>query len=134
MSDLDVFRTALEYRRSRLPPDVTAFRWSEGDASSIVVDLFGDVAVLNLYSVLTPAHEAQLANVLAQLASVRAVYLKRRPEEAHSASTKQAAYVAPTQPLVVTPGAPPGTREWRAVVRVLRSRGDGFRSGFSSIV
>jgi 23S rRNA (cytosine1962-C5)-methyltransferase len=68
-----------------------ALRWI--DRPEYTVDLFGDVAVLSTYATVD---ERALANELSAERPLRAVYVKRRPKQAHGADTEA---VAPEQPL-----------------------------------
>ena len=65
-----------------LPPRTDAFRWSDEDVPGLVIDLFGDVAVINAYR---PIDESELRAVATQLGDarpLRAVYVKHRPSDA----------------------------------------------------
>ena len=73
---------ALARRASlRISGETTAFRWVNGAADGfpgITVDLFGSVAVANLYEVEAP----ELPQALWAAHRLRAVYVKSRPREA----------------------------------------------------
>ncbi len=59
-----------------------AFRWSDEALPGLVIDLFGDVAIINAYR---PIDEVELKAVASQLTAarpLRAVYVKHRPSEA----------------------------------------------------
>jgi 23S rRNA (cytosine1962-C5)-methyltransferase len=54
---------------------------------------------LSLYRPYSPEEEAALASELADSASLRAVYLKRRPRQAHREASQSPEQVAPSQPI-----------------------------------
>jgi 23S rRNA (cytosine1962-C5)-methyltransferase len=89
----------LQARLARLPPRTSCFRWLDGERDEATVDLFGEVAVLSLYRPRPPEVELALAEALAGLRPLVAVYLKRRPREARVAAQQRAAEVAPPRPL-----------------------------------
>ncbi len=93
-------RAALARRREALPEATDCFRWIDGELPEVTVDLFGDVAVLSLYRPSSAAEELALAQACAEVAGLRAVYLKRRPPEARRAANERALEVAPPAPLV----------------------------------
>lgn len=90
MSD---WRERWDQRLARLPPDTDAFRWV--DEPKLAVDVFDGVAVLSLYRVCSSGDEAELARRLSGAARLRAIYLKRRPREAHGGAVGELAPVAP---------------------------------------
>ncbi len=85
-------------RVARLPPGTNAFRWV--DDKDFTVDVFGEVAVLSLYAPRARQQELDLGKALFDSASLRAIYLKRRPREAHG--KVEAEQLAPTEPLCGT--------------------------------
>lgn len=88
------WRACWDQRVARLPADTDAFRWI--DEPDLTVDVFGEVAVLSLYRSRSSEEEAALAHKLSESARLSAIYLKRRPREAHG---KASADVAPVVPL-----------------------------------
>lgn len=86
-------------RIQRLPAGTRVFRWV--DEQAFTVDVFGDVAVLSLYEARGAEQELELGRALFRAAKLRAVYLKRRPRDAHG--KKESADVAPVEPLCGTP-------------------------------
>lgn len=88
------FVDALE-RRAKLPAATNCFRWSDEDLPGVTVDLFADVAVLSLYR--DAPDEAEIADAIAPHA--RAVYVKRRPQEARKAANEAPEQLAPPLPL-----------------------------------
>jgi len=80
----------------RTSGETTAFRWVNGaadDLPGVTVDLFGGVAVANLYEVEAPG----LAEALWEVLRLRAVYVKSRPREAgRLQSTEREARAPPT--------------------------------------
>ncbi len=80
-----------------LPADTDTFRLV--DRADYTADLFGTVAVLSLYRPFSPEEEAALGQQVAALAKVRAVYLKRRPRQAHREASRSPEEVAPSKPL-----------------------------------
>ncbi|XBV87144.1 class I SAM-dependent methyltransferase [Deinococcus sonorensis KR-87] len=63
------------------------------------LDRAGEVGILNLYRELLPAQEQQLAAACAQALPLRAVYLKRRPQEARHLANVQREQLAPPGPV-----------------------------------
>lgn len=100
MGEETLLRELLSRRVDQLPPDTGCFRWVDGELAGITVDLFDDVAVLSLYRECTSAEERALAQALAEVRSLRAVYLKRRPKEARRPANEDSDAVAPRVPLV----------------------------------
>lgn len=96
---------ALERRRTGLPEATTCFRWVDEELEGVTVDLFGDVAILSLYVSMSADRELALANELAAATPLRAVYVKRRPQEARTSGLSAEA-IAPTTPLVGEAVAP----------------------------
>ena len=82
---------------SELPPDTDTFRLIDSD--DYTVDVFGAVAILSTYRPYTPEQEAEIARQLAYSARVRAVYLKRRPRQAHREASQSPEQVAPPAPI-----------------------------------
>lgn len=64
------------------PPHTDAFRWSDEDLPGLVIDLFGDVAVINAYRPIDEAELRSVTTLLTQARPLRAVYVKHRPDEA----------------------------------------------------
>ena len=77
---MNLFAPALENRA--LPPQTDAFRWSDEDVPGLVIDLFGDVAVINAYRPIDQAELHSVAHQLVEARPLRAVYVKHRPDEA----------------------------------------------------
>ncbi|MCC6334968.1 MAG: class I SAM-dependent rRNA methyltransferase [Myxococcales bacterium] len=95
---MKVVREALARRVGRLPPETTCFRWIDEELPGVTVDLFGDVAIASLYRPAPADEEAALAKALARARPLRAVYVKRRPQEART-SGRASGEVAPTAPV-----------------------------------
>ncbi len=96
---MNVFRQALEQRA--LAPHTDAFRWSDEDLEGLVVDLFGDVAVINAYRFIEQAELASVAQLLREARPLRAVYVKHRPKEARQVSADEAAPQTPVLGMAV---------------------------------
>ncbi len=92
------FREVLATRRARLPTGTTCFRWSDEDLPGVTVDLFADVAVLSLYR--DAPDEQSIAEALAAVPGIRAVYVKRRPREARKVANESPDVLAPPSPLL----------------------------------
>jgi 23S rRNA (cytosine1962-C5)-methyltransferase len=92
---------AFSQRRAGLPADTDTFRWV--DESELTVDVFNDVAVLSLYRSRSLEEERALAQALIEAAPLRAIYLKRRPREAHRGANVDPEEVAPGLPLAGAP-------------------------------
>jgi 23S rRNA (cytosine1962-C5)-methyltransferase len=71
----------------------------------VTVDLFGEVAVLSVYSEAAQAQEPALTHALNEARDLRAVYVKRRPREARALASQAAGQLAPGQPLSGEPVA-----------------------------
>lgn len=101
-ASVSVLRAALERRGRALPAETSAFRWIDGELGpAVTVDRFGDVAVLSAYEALDEPSERALAGALVEAdASVRAVYVKRRPREARRANALPPSALSPEAPLV----------------------------------
>lgn len=80
-----------------LPPDTDTFRLVDG--ADYTVDVFNAVAILSLYRPFSSADERALAQQLGASAKLRAVYLKRRPRQAHGKASQSPEQVAPTKPV-----------------------------------
>lgn len=100
MADVGSVQRLLATRLERLAPQTSCLRWIDGELDGVVVDLFEDVAVLSLYRPAHPEEELALARLLAQARPLRAVYLKRRPKDAHRPANEAPEVVAPRAPLV----------------------------------
>ena len=81
----------------QLPADTDTFRLIDG--ADYTVDVFNAVAILSLYRAWPPEEELALAQQLAASAKLRAVYLKRRPRQAHREASQSPEYVAPPKPI-----------------------------------
>jgi 23S rRNA (cytosine1962-C5)-methyltransferase len=92
-------KAALQKRRAKLPAGTDTFRWLDGEVADLTVDLFGEVAVASSYCERTDKEERELAAALVSAASLRAVYWKRRPQEARRSANEEAEYVSPRAPL-----------------------------------
>ena len=80
-----------------LPPDTDTFRLL--DAADHTIDVFASVAIVNLYKSISSTAEAALAQQAVASGKVSAVYLKRRPRQAHDKASQSPQQVAPTKPL-----------------------------------
>jgi 23S rRNA (cytosine1962-C5)-methyltransferase len=96
--DAEILGRLLARRTRHLPPDTTCLRWVDGELPGIAVDLFGDVAVLSLYSEFAEDDERAVVGALAAAHPLRAIYLKRRPKEARRRANEDALRVAPPTP------------------------------------
>ena len=79
----------------------TAFRWVNGGADGLdglAIDLYGDALVLHLYDDALEAHLDGLVAALAQR-TPRAIYLKRRPQQANTLDDEERARRAPVEPI-----------------------------------
>lgn len=94
---------ALHLRRAKLPTETSCFRWVDLEVPDVTVDLFGDVAILSLYSERARQAEGELAAALNQVTALRAVYVKRRPREARTAASESPEQLAPSTPLLGSP-------------------------------
>lgn len=104
MSSLEAtLAEALRRRRDELPAQTSCFRWVDLEVPEVTVDLFGDVAILSLYSALAPRAEGELAAALNQVTALRAVYVKRRPREARTVASEAPEQLAPSTPLLGSP-------------------------------
>lgn len=83
MGQVSEIRAALLRRRRQLEAQTTCFRWIDGEIPSVTVDLFDDVAIMSCYREASTEEESALAQMLAEAAPLRAVYVKRRPVSAH---------------------------------------------------
>lgn len=86
-------------KREALRERTDAFRWVDGELKGVTVDLFGDVGVFSEYRAFTPDEEQRTADALMEVASLRALYVKRRPRQARKAAREEANWVAPVEPL-----------------------------------
>jgi 23S rRNA (cytosine1962-C5)-methyltransferase len=96
------FKKRLEECLSKRRPvsgKTQAYRWVDGELAGLSVDLFGDVGVLSEYRAVDATEESALADALVETASLRALYVKRRPKEARKAAREKAEWVAPVEPL-----------------------------------
>jgi 23S rRNA (cytosine1962-C5)-methyltransferase len=98
-----VARSELSRRRARLPAQTDAFRWLDFEWPQLTVDLLGDVAIASTYQARPPDEERWLAAALARVTPLKAVYWKRRPQEARRKANEEAADVAPTEPFFGSP-------------------------------
>ncbi len=98
----------------QLPEDTNAFRMVDG--ADYTVDLFNGVAILSVYRMFSPEDERALAaQIAASQNAIRAVYLKRRPREAHREASGDLEQVAPSTPI------------WGDPVETVEAHEDGAR-------
>jgi 23S rRNA (cytosine1962-C5)-methyltransferase len=106
-SDLQSLRRSLEAAKLRRDPllarsDLNAYRLvnAEGDSlPGMTLDRFDQTLVLSLYRELEAALEFKLIELVAQVFSPTAIYLKRRPLEARHAANTEREFVAPPNPV-----------------------------------
>lgn len=92
---MNPFVALLKRRRAALTSDTDAFRLSDEDLPGLVIDLFADVGVINAYRAIEPNELARVATQVAEAGSLRAVYVKHRPQNARRVSVVDAAPVTP---------------------------------------
>lgn len=93
----------LEARRSALPDETSCFRWVDGEVPGVTVDVFGPVGVLSFYRDAAEAEPERLAEALARLGALSAIYVKHRPREARRVANERPEALAPPSPVVGTP-------------------------------
>jgi 23S rRNA (cytosine1962-C5)-methyltransferase len=106
-----LLRSELSRRRAQLPLETDAFRWIDFEWPHLSVDLFGDVAIASSYRERPQTEEKAIAEALARATPLRAVYWKRRPQEARRKANEEAEVVAPAEPFAGSPVEPFTARE-----------------------
>ena len=82
---------------TELPAGTDTFRLIDG--AEYTVDVFNSVAILSLYRAYSGKDEQALAQQLAASSKLSAVYVKRRPRQAHGEASGSPERVAPVKPL-----------------------------------
>jgi 23S rRNA (cytosine1962-C5)-methyltransferase len=100
---LRLFANALQ-RRGMLSEraDLTAYRLVNADADDLpgmTLDRFDQTLVLSLYVDLEQDLEARLFDLIVQVFTLQAIYLKRRPREARHAANTEREHLAPKHPV-----------------------------------